>query len=293
MSKEEYVLISAAYNEGEHIGATIEAVLGQTLLPRKWIIISDGSTDNTDSIIKHFALKHSFIECLRTEKETNLPGFVSKVQAIRHGYKFMRESQYNFIGILDADITFANDYYERIINRFRENEKLGIAGGFIYEFQRNEFRSRPSNSIKSVAGAIQLFRRDCYEMIGGHIPISHGGEDWVCEILARKNGWEVTAFPEIVAYHQKQGKLKRGVFKDAIRQGKMDYAVGSHPLFELAKSIRRIRERPFCLRALFRLYGFVWSLLACDRVEVSGDIVEYLRREQLSRLRMLLRRQTR
>jgi hypothetical protein len=140
-----------------------------------------------------------------------------------------------------------------------------------------------------VAGAIQLFRRACYEQIGGHMPLSYGGEDWICEILARKNGWSVAAFPDIIAYHHKTSESKRGVFRDALRQGKMDYAVGSHPLFELVKCIRRLRERPFVLRALFRFIGFTWSTLRGDPNKVSAEIVDYVRGEQLKRLRLQIR----
>ncbi len=290
MLQSEYVLITAAYNEGDYIGATIETVLAQSVIPRKWVIVSDGSTDNTDTIIQHFAKEHQFIEHVRIEKPVTSPSFASKVRAIHKGYASLEDTSYRFVGILDADITFGSDYYERILRRFNEDARLGIAGGFIYERQGNFFGSRPSNSRKSVAGAIQLFRRECYEIIGGHMPLSHGGEDWMCEILARKNGWAVTAFPDIVAYHHKPGESKRGIFKDAIRQGKMDYTVGSHPLFELAKCIRRLRERPYFLRALFQFIGFAWSGLRGDRIEVSTEIVDYLRREQLGRLGIRIRR---
>jgi len=244
MSDSDYVLITAAYNEGAHISATIEAVLEQSVTPHKWVIVSDGSTDNTDTIIKQYSKRRNFIEYIRREKTGTSPSFVSKVSAIQAGYKAVFGKPYRFIGILDADITFGRDYYERVIGKFREDKRLGIAGGFIYECRGHVFRSRPSNTRISVAGAIQLFLKECYEAIGGHVPLPYGGEDWICEILARKNGWAVTAFPDIVAYHHKPGETKRGVLKDAIRQGRMDYAFGSHPLFEIVKCSRRVQERP-------------------------------------------------
>lgn len=286
MSESEYVLITAAYNEVAHIGATIEAVLAQSVTPLKWVIVSDGSTDNTDVIIKQYAEQCNFIEYIRREKTNTSPGFVSKVRAIHAGSKAISGASYRFVGILDADITFDSDYYERVINKLHEDKGLGIAGGFIYERQGDVFRSRPSNTRTSVAGAIQLFRRECYEAIGGHAPLPYGGEDWICEILARKNGWAVTAFPDIVAYHHKPSEARRGALKDAIRLGKMDYAVGSHPLFELVKCGRRVKESPFFLRALFRLLGFVWSAIKGDSIAVSAEVVDYLRREQMKRLRL-------
>jgi len=291
MTKGEYVLITAAYNEGTHIGATIDAVLMQSVTPRKWVIVSDGSNDNTDAIIKRYAEQNNFIEYIRREKEGTLPGFVSKVYAIHTGFKAISGTSYRFIGILDADITFGSDYYERVIGKLQEDKRLGIAGGFIYEPRVGVFKSRPSNTRASVAGAIQLFRKECYEAIGGHAPLPYGGEDWLCEILARKNGWTVMAFPDIVAYHHKPSEAKGEVFKDAIRQGKMDYSVASHPLFELVKCLRRVKERPFFLRALFRLYGFTWSAIKGDSIAVSAEIANYLRQEQLVKIMMYIHRQ--
>lgn len=284
MSDSDYVLITAACNEGAYIGATIEAVLAQSITPQKWVIVSDGSTDNTDAIIKEYSERTNFIEYIRREKTGTSLSFVSKVCAIQAGYKAISGTPYRFIGILDADITFRRDYYERIIGKVHEDIRLGIAGGFIYECRGQVFRSRPSNTRTSVAGAIQLFRKECYEAIGGHVPLPYGGEDWICEILARKNGWAVKAFPDIAAYHHKSSEAKRGALKDAIRQGKMDYAVGSHPLFEIVKCSRRVQERPFVLRALFRLFGFTWSAIKGDDMAVSAEIVGDLRREQLKKL---------
>ena len=288
MSESEYVLITAAYNEGAHIGATIEAVLAQSIIPRKWVIVSDGSTDNTDTIIKQYAERCNFIEYIRREKTGAAPGFASKVCAIHLGYKALLGISYRFIGILDADITFDSDYYERVISKLHEDTRLGIAGGFIYEYGAAIFSRAGRQIRRSVAGAIQLFRRECYEAIGGHKALPYGGEDWLCEILARKNGWAVTAFPDIIAYHHKTSDAKRGALKNALRQGKMDYAVGSHPLFELVKCVRRVKERPFVLRALFRLLGFTWSAIKGDRIAVSAEVVDYLRWEQMKRMSMYL-----
>lgn len=279
-----YVLITAAYNEGAHIGATIEAVLAQSVPPQKWVIVSDGSTDNTDAIIRQYSERGNFIQYLRRKKTGTSASFGSKVCAIQAGYKALSGTPYRFVGILDADITFGRDYYERVITKLREEVRLGIAGGYIYERRGQRFRSRPSNTRTSVAGAIQLFRKECYEAIGGHVPLPYGGEDWMCEILARKNGWAVAAFPDIAAYHHKPSEAKRGALKDAIRQGRMDYAVGSHPLFEIVKCIRRVQERPFFLRALFRLFGFAWSAIKREQVVASAEIVDYLRTEQKKRL---------
>ncbi len=288
MSENEYILITSAFNEAEHIGNTVEAVIKQSLKPVKWIIVSDGSTDNTDSIICQYADRHDFIKFIRREKSDNETGFISKVSAIRVGYDALDGMPYRFIGILDADITFGPDYYESILSQFHKNPVLGLAGGFIYEQKGRQFRNRPTNTINSVAGGIQLFRRECYEAIGGHRPARFGGEDWICEIMSRMKKWQVQAFPEIIAYHQKKGSGKRGFMQEALRIGKMDYSVGAHPLFEIAKCLRRIKQPPYLICSVLQLTGYIVAYSSgADRV-VDDEVITYLRTEQRQRLKNYL-----
>lgn len=286
MSKDAYVLITPAFNEVQRLPQTIESVLKQTIRPLRWILISDGSNDGTDAIMKNGEVRVGLISYIRREKGPDVSGFISKVSAIQEAYNHLQALSFEYIGILDADITLTQTYYEQVIARFKRNPLLGISGGFIFERRKGRFENRPTNTTRSVAGGIQLFRRSCYESIGGHQSMPHGGEDWLCEIMARMKGWEVIAFPDIVAFHHNPSEAKRGALRDAIRQGKMDYAVGSHPLFEIVKCVRRLQEKPFFLRALLRLLGFTWSAINGNRKAVSVEVVDYLRREQMKRLRM-------
>lgn len=283
-----YVLITPAFNESRCLPKTIESVLKQTVRPLRWILISDGSHDGTDTIMKTWEAQANLITYIRREKDPGVSGFRSKVAAIQMAYSHLRALSFEYVGILDADITVPETYYAQVIAEFKRNPILGMSGGFIFEQRNNRFESRPSNSLRSVAGGIQLFRRTCYESIGGHQPMPHGGEDWLCEIMARMKGWEVTAFPKIVAFHHNPSEGKRGPLRDAVRLGRMDYSVGSHPLFEIVKCIRRLQERPFGLRALFRLLGFTWSSIMGVRKAVSSEVVDYLRRDELHRLRMYI-----
>lgn len=139
--------------------------------------------------------------------------------------------------------------------------------------------------IRSVAGAIQFFRRECYEAIGGFIPIKMGGEDTCAEVMARMRGWEVQAFPELKVFHHKRSPAKRGNWKESFRFGLMDYSLGYHPLFEIMKCIYRIKERPYIVSALLRLYSFIWSYCRGEKRPVSNEFIRYVRKEQIDRLR--------
>jgi glycosyltransferase involved in cell wall biosynthesis len=283
----DYVLITAAKNEEPYIEETIKSVLAQTVLPKRWVIVSDGSTDQTDQIVAKYATYNKFIEFTRREGK-NHTDFASKVHALNLGYKALKDLTYDFIGHLDADVSFDKEYYEKILAKFRQNPALGLAGGLIFQQRNGRFQSRPFNSSKSVAGSIQLFRRNCYGAIGGFIPLEAGGEDWYAEVMARARGWTVEAFPELKVFHHKPSKAARGLLRDSIRQGIMDYSLGSHPLFEASKCICRIRERPFVVVAFMRLGGFLWCYWRRQKRQVPIQFIRYLRREQLERLKCTL-----
>jgi len=286
MDNKNYVLITAARNEEDYIDATIKAVLAQTILPKKWIIISDGSTDNTDKIIKKHLEHSSIIEFVRREPSDNKQfDIASKVFALNTGYERLKTYTHHYIGHLDADITMEKDYYEKIIHKFHESNLLGIAGGFVHELVGRNFKSRPYNTTRSVAGAIQLFRRKCYEDIGGFIPLKMGGEDTYAEVIARMKGWRVESYPEIVVHHHKIGNLIRGKIKESFRKGMAAYSLGSHPLFEVVKSIRRITEKPYVISIFIRMMGFIWPYFLKQNRLVSDEFIIYMRKEQLTQLR--------
>jgi glycosyltransferase involved in cell wall biosynthesis len=284
-----YVLITAARNEEKYIEATIKSVLSQTILPQKWVIVSDGSTDHTDEIIKKYLTHSNFIEFVRRDPGSNQNSdFASKVFALNAGYERLKDLLYDYIGHLDADITFEPDYYENVLKLFEQNPLLGIAGGYIFEPVQGNFVSRPYNTERSVAGGIQLFRRECYENIGGFIPLQMGGEDTYAEVMARMKGWKVASFKEIIVHHHKIGSLMRGKIRDCFRKGMVGYSLGSHPLFECVKCIRRVGEKPHLIGAFVRMCGFVWPSISKQHRLVSTAFIKYLRAEQLALLKSFL-----
>lgn len=284
MSDEAYVLITPARNEDAFIGKTIQAVISQTLLPRKWVIVSDGSTDRTDDIVKSYLNKHRFILFIRTS-EKDRRDFSSKVDAINTGYKLLKQEDYDFIGNLDADISFDRDYYEKILEKFKQNKNLGIAGGSRYDIYDGK-REEVIRSRNSVMGAVQLFRRQCYEDIGGYLPLEGGGIDAVAEIMARMHGWQVETFPEIMVNHYRRtGTANSNVLRARFHDGKNDYLIGYHPVFELFRSISRVTTKPFCLGSLFLFSGYCWAYLRRYKKQVQPEVIKYIRTEQMSRIR--------
>ncbi|MGH9738292.1 MAG: glycosyltransferase [Candidatus Acidiferrales bacterium] len=281
-----YVLMTAAYNEEENIGKTIDSVLAQTRLPERWVIVSDGSQDATDNIAQGYASQYDFIRFLRM---TRKPGrsFGSKVIALQHAAGLLSGDTFEFIGNLDADITLEPTYFEELLGRFELSPKLGIAGGFVHDKIGGCFRNRRSNRTYSVAHAAQLVRRECYDQFGGYAVLEYGGEDWHAQISARMNGWQAEAFPDLPVFHHRRTGEADNLVRHKFRQGRMDYALGSDPLFETLKCFERIPEKPFLIGGLARLAGFWWSWTRRERKPVSIEFVAYLREEQRDKLKAI------
>ena len=157
-----YVLITPARNEAAYLEQTIKSVLGQTILPIKWVIVSDGSTDKTNDIVEKYSDQYTWIEGVirppRAERH-----FAGKVEAFNAGYEKVQDLKYDVVGSLDADISFNDpDYFAFLLEKFEEDPRLGVAGApfregtiqYDYRFSRKEH----------VSGACQLFRRECFRV---------------------------------------------------------------------------------------------------------------------------------
>ena len=188
MNKASYVLVTPVRNEQATIGITIDCVVRQTIQPAEWVIVSDESTDQTDAIVRESASKHGFIRLLRL---TRRPGrnFASVVFAAESGIAALKHQNYEFIGLLDADIRFAPNYYEQILSRFATDPGLGMAGGLVVDCYGGRRHPGPQ-SLRDVAGAVQFFRRQCFESLGGLVAVPEGGWDAITCVQARMRGFK-------------------------------------------------------------------------------------------------------
>lgn len=291
MAKLSYILVTAARNEADHIGLTIRSVSAQTLLPDRWLIVSDGSTDATDQIVSEAAQKHPFIELLRVDADSER-NFGSKAAAINAGYEKIASLPHDFVGVLDADVSFEPDYYEQVIGRFQEDPNLGIAGGVLTDIVDGKPVRQLTDPEWSVSGPVQMFRRECFESIGGYL-VLRGGIDAAAEVMARMHGWKVRAFSEIPALHHRQtGKENHSRLGIFFHRGLEDFKLGYHPLFFTGRAILRFREVPFIFGGLTMLGGYLWAGITGAEKKVSDEFIRFLRKEQMDRLtgRLALRK---
>jgi glycosyltransferase involved in cell wall biosynthesis len=283
LANPKYILITSAHNEAELIGNTIDAVINQQLKPVEWIIIDDGSSDNTYEFVRKFADRNSFIKLFKKEPDANRD-FSSKVNAIHLAVSKITISDYDYLGILDADITFDSAYYASVISKFENRKKLGIVGGLIYDLVNG--KTIPLYLHPNITrGAVQFFKRECYEDVGGLLPLKYGGEDSAACFSARLKGWEVENFGDLIGYHHRlAGTADRNIFKARFREGFVEYHLGYHPLFEFVKGISRFKEQPIIIGSIVRFFGYWLANLKREKRYISKELINFIRKEQIKRL---------
>jgi biofilm PGA synthesis N-glycosyltransferase PgaC len=178
-----YVLITPARNEARFIAQEIESVVAQTVRPLRWVIVSDGSTDGTDEIVLRAAEQNPWIELVRMP-ERQERNFAGKVHAFNAGYARVQDLEWEFVGSLDADITFEPDYFAFLLAKAQEDQTLGLVGTPFQETSGESYDYRFVN-IEHVSGACQLFRRECFTAIGGYMAVKGGSIDHIAVITAR------------------------------------------------------------------------------------------------------------
>ena len=281
-----YVLITPARNEARLIAGTIESVIAQTRRPRKWVIVSDGSTDGTDAIVRQYADTHPWIELVR-RPEHQERHFAAKVQSFNAGLRALPENGYDILGNLDADITFEQDYFAFLLDRFAEDERLGVAGTPVVEGDVH-YDYRFAN-VEHVSGACQLFRRECFGDIGGYVAVPGGGIDWIAVTTARMKGWKTRTFLEKVCHHHRpMGTAAAGTFTALYRLGRKDYFLGGHPFWELCRTGFQMLRKPYVIGGLLLLTGYLGALVRGIPRPVSPELLKFHRREQMLRLRRMM-----
>jgi glycosyltransferase involved in cell wall biosynthesis len=281
-----YVLITPARDEAKFIERTINSVVAQTVRPIKWVIVSDGSTDGTDAIVSKHAAQNPWIELVRLP-ERRERHFAGKVDAFNTGYARVRALEYEVIGNSDADISFDKDYCSFLLGKLAEDPALGLVGT---PFSDGSFRPYDYRlvGLEHVSGAFQLFRRQCFEDIGGYVPVRGGGVDLIAAITARMKGWKTRTFlDEVYVHHRTMGGAQHGRLIASLKLGMKDYALGGHPLWEFLRVIYQMRKKPVVLSGLFLGAGYLWVLVRRVERPVPHEFVAFRRREQMRRLKRL------
>lgn len=277
-----YVVITPVRDEQELLPLTIDSMVSQTVRPREWIIVDDGSKDNTGRIIQDAAEKHNWIKRVRRDDRGFRKWGGGIIEAFYAGFNALSFADWEYMAKLDGDLSFQPTYFEEMFGKFQKDPKLGIAGGFLYHLEDGE-RAIEENPTFHVRGGAKIYRRDCWEALGG---LWVGpGSDTLDEVKANMLGWTSRSFRDQEIQHHRWTGAAYGRWGGIAKNGKTDYVSGYHPLFLLAKSIVRLWKRPYVLGSVALVYGYVSAFLQNTPRIDDPQLIKYLQRQQLAKLR--------
>jgi glycosyltransferase involved in cell wall biosynthesis len=283
-----YVLITPARNEAANIERTIQCVIAQTQRPLRWLIVNDGSTDATAEIARRYAGEHAWIEVVDMPQHRDR-SFAAKAHCFNAGYERVKPLEFGVLGNLDADLSFDTDYFEFLITKFLEDPTLGVAGTIF----REDGYSSETNSFEGeqhVAGGAQMFRRQCFEAVGGYVPNKAGGVDWIAVTTARMLGWKTRSYREKYFFHHRSlGTAERGRLASAFSYGEKDYYLGNAPAWQLFRITYRMTNRPYLLSGAALGLGYLSAAIRQINRPVTPELMRFHRREQMAKLRAILK----
>jgi glycosyltransferase involved in cell wall biosynthesis len=283
----QYALITPAHNEESHLRLTIDSIQKQILKPIRWIIVDDGSSDKTRSIAELASSEMDFVRVI-TMSRSGGRSFGNKARAFNLGVEQLSGVSYDVIGNLDADVSFAPSYFAHLVKAFERDESLGITGGIVFTNIGGRFVTQ-DRTTDTVAGAVQLFRRECFEEIGGrYLPLPSGGIDAAAEIIAKSKGWKVRkSFTDPVSEHRQTGTASATPVVALFRLGRRFRALGYGPLFFSARCLYRVRDEPVLIGSCAQFCGFIAAFVRREPIILPPEVVKYLRQMQRRRLMRL------
>jgi len=254
MAKERYIIITPVRDEEQYIEKTIMSVISQTIRPIEWIIVDDGSTDNTGSIIDKYADQHGWIKTIHRSNRGHREAGGGVIEAFYDGYNCVESKDWDFIVKLDGDLSFDSDYFERCFHNFHYSPRLGISGGGIYHIiaGQTKFEKDP---VFHVRGATKIYRRPCWDAIGSLLKAP--GWDTLDEVKANMLGWDTRSFPELKLVHHRPTGTADGTWRNWVKNGMANY-VSYHPLFMLFKCVKRLFQKPYILVSIALLASFIF-----------------------------------
>jgi glycosyltransferase involved in cell wall biosynthesis len=284
------LIISPVKDEAEFLQRTIDSMVAQTHKPATWIIVDDGSSDDTGVIADRAAAQHPWIHVLHRPPGTIRRVGPGVIEAFYAGLELADLKTYHFVCKLDGDLEFGPNYFADLMDRFAADPTLGTISGKTHIPVGNAFVLERTGDEFS-HGVAKLYRRECFEQIGGFVrQVMWDGID--CH-RCRMLGWKAVSDPDpqlAIKHLRQMGSSHKSVYHGRRRWGKGQYFMGTHPLYMLGISAYRMAERPWILGGLNILLGY---LGAWTRRDPQYDDPEFRRHLHQWQLRELKNRLTR
>lgn len=276
-----YVIITTIRDEEKYIENTLASVTRQTVKPVEWIIVNDGSTDNTGKIVDNFAQAYPWIQIIHRENRGFRKAGGGVMEAFYDGYNSIKSQNWDFIVKLDGDVSFDDDYFEKCFREFDKDLKLGIGGGdVIYKIDGK--LEVENTHIFHVRGATKIYRKECWNAIGKLIMAP--GWDTLDELKANMLDWKTRSFPEVKLVHHRSTGQVDGVWRNWIKNGFANYISGYHPLFMCFKCLKKIFQKPYIVGSMGLFSGFIKGYIKRIPQIDDKELINYIRQQQLRKL---------
>lgn len=256
-----YLLISPGRNEAQYMRRTLDSVIAQSVCPKLWVIVDDGSTDESATILAEYAIRHDWIRIVtRADRGARAVG-PGVIEAFYAGYQTIDPNDYDYICKLDLDLILPPTYFEELMRRMESDPRIATCSGKSYIWEGERFVSERHGDETSI-GATKFYRRDRFQQLGGFVrEVMWDGID---VHRCRMMGWQACSWdvPELRFTHLRpQGTSDKGWITGRMRHGFGQYFMGTSPIYMLANAINRFTEKPYVLAGTAMLWGYVWSWL--------------------------------
>lgn len=279
-----YLLVSPCRNEADYMRLTLDSVVAQTVQPDLWVIVDDGSTDDTPKILAEYAEKYPFIQIITRENRGHRSVGPGVIEAFYHGYDQIDVSQFEFVCKFDLDLDLPTKYFETLIDRMNENPRIGTCSGKAY------FKDKKTGALVSEkcgdemsVGMTKFYRRTCFEEIGGFVrEVMWDGID--CH-KCRQLGWIAQSWdePELNFIHLRpMGSSQKGIFTGRMRHGFGQYFMGTGFIYMAASSVFRMIHPPYLLGGLAMFWGYLKSFFQRQPRFDDKELVKFIRNYQLA-----------
>ncbi|MBC36022.1 MAG: glycosyl transferase family 2, partial [Bacteroidetes bacterium] len=247
----------------------------------EWIIVDDGSSDNTCEIVLSYIKSHPWIKLVKHNNQNEVrTGGAKVVRAFNYGYSFVKDKQYDFIVKLDGDLELPRNYFEKVSEVFANNSKIGLCGGVIYNKYGNEFKKEGSASYH-IRGAFKSVRKNCFKDIGGFREVWNW--DGLDEMIAMFKGWDTKVIdmpvkhfrPTTAAYNKKEHSFK---------SGREAYRMRSNIILTILRGVKKASQKPFLLNSFYYWGGFINAFIKKENRIVDKDLGTFINKFHLKRI---------
>lgn len=281
-SNNKIAIITPVKNEADYIHKTIESVINQKTLPEIWVIVDDGSTDNTLEIIHNCVKNYNWIKVISVANKNEKKSGGSKVvRAFYKGLEEINENNYDYIVKLDGDLILPEDYFTKMLNAFGADKKLGICGGMIYnKFSETDLRKEKVSPFH-VRGALKMIRIECWKNINGFKEIWNW--DGLDIMEAQYYGWKTKSI-NVPVVHLKPTTSSYDPIEHSFKSGYEAYKMGATYTLTLMRAIVKNKNKLFLKSSIAYLNGYKMAKKNKEALIIKKSLAEFINKKHYSRL---------